>query len=116
MTATTRRRLRASLCLPLSLPLCLGLLLGLPACTSNPTPADADITVTRLVTVPAGAKVYFPRLGRGGLVTPMDISRDIRTTDRIRIVKDGFETWEGQLQQLWQETDSCYKLRLIKVD
>jgi hypothetical protein len=46
----------------------------------------------------------------------MDISRDIRTTDTIRIVKDGFETWEGQLQQLWQETDSCYKLRLRKVD
>lgn len=70
----------------------------------------------RLVTVPPGAKVYFPRLGRGGLTTPMDMSRDVRTSDTIRVVMEGYETFEGQLRELWQETDACYKLRLKRVN
>ncbi len=97
---TARRRLPTLLCFGL------GLLLGLPACS----------VPKRLVTVPPGAKVYFPRLGHGGLVTPMDVSADVRTTDTIRVVKEGFETWEGQLRQLWQETEGCYKLRLKRVN
>ena len=106
----TARRLPTSLCLGL------GLLAGLSACTAWPDPPGPEVTVTRLVTVPPGAKVYFPRLGRGGLTTPMDMSRDVRTTDTIRVVKEGFEPWEGQLRELWQEADSCYKLRLKRVN
>ena len=88
------------------------LLATLPGCLySNPqTPTKG--TVTRLVTVPAGAKVYIPRLGRGGMVTPMDMTRDVRTTDKIQVLKEGYVTWEGQLKDLWQETEGCYKLTL----
>lgn len=90
---------------------CSLLLLGLPACVHR-TPPDPDITVTRLVTVPPGAQVFIPRLGIGGMVTPVDLSREVRITDRIRITKKGYDTWEGQLQNLWQAAEGCYKLRL----
>ena len=101
----TARRL-----LPVSLGL--GLLFGAVACAHRPPPPGPDLTVTRLVTVPPGAEVHIPRLGRGGMVTPMDLSRDVRVTDTIRITKKGFVAWEGQLQNLWQVADGCYKLRL----
>ncbi len=90
----------------------LSLFLGVAACAHRPPPPAADITVVRLVTVPPGAEVYIPRLGRGGMVTPVDLSRDVHVTDRIRITKPGFDPWEGQLQNLWQAAEGCYKLRL----
>ena len=89
----TTRRLATSLCLGL------GLLAGLSACVAWPDPPAPEVTVTRLVTVP-----------------PMDMSRDVRTSDTIRVVMEGYETWEGQLRELWQEADACYKLRLKTVN
>jgi len=78
----------------------------------RPPPPGPDVTVIRLVTVPPGAEVHIPRLGLGGMVTPIDLSRDVHVTDRIRITKKGFVPWEGQLQNLWQAAEGCYKLRL----
>lgn len=92
--------------------LLLGLVLVVPACAYKPPPPDPSLTVVRLTTVPPGAQVFIPRLGRGGMVTPMDLSREVRTSDRIRITKEGYDTWEGQLHNLWTVAEGCYKLKL----
>ncbi len=100
----------------LLVPLLLGCLSGLPACAlPKYEPNDPEVTVLRLVTVPPGARVYIPRLGLGPMVTPLDLDRKkVRTSDKIRIMLDGYEPWEGELRKLWQQASRNYKLELKK--
>ena len=100
---------------PMRIVCCLPLILFalLPGCV-NVGSQKAKTSITRLVTVPEGARVYILRLNLGGMITPVDLPDSVLTSDTIRIQKAGYLSWEGRLAELWQEAEGCYIKRLKK--
>jgi hypothetical protein len=70
-------------------------------------------SITRLDTIPRGARVHIERLNlRLGKTTPIDLPGGLHKKDVISVTLDGYQPWKGPLGEIPTSARGTYELLL----
>ena len=84
-------------------------------CTTYGSPHGIQNTppITRLDTIPRGARVYTERFNlRLGKTTPVDLPSKLGKKDVISVTLDGYQPWKGPLGEIPMSAQGTYELLL----